>query len=259
MTEGATRNHTLKDEIAAYWTARAASFDASPGHGIAPGGERDAWRALLRDSLGPLQGQRVLELASGTGEFTGVLLDAGAVVTGLDLSEGMLARSRAKLRGRPVSLFLGDAEDTREPAGHYGAVACRHLVWTLPDPAAALADWFRVLRPGGRLLVVDGDWVRLPWHGRLRHGLGLALHRLFGGPADPVDWAAHEHIMAQVHFRDGLRADALAGLVRGAGFSEVRIGSVGAVRRQQRRAAGFPRCLTLGVYDDFWMSAVKAE
>jgi ubiquinone/menaquinone biosynthesis C-methylase UbiE len=42
-----TTNQTSKDEIAQYWSARAASFDSSPGHGIAPGGERVAWSRLL--------------------------------------------------------------------------------------------------------------------------------------------------------------------------------------------------------------------
>jgi len=175
-----TTNQTIKDEIAQYWSARAASFDSSPGHGIAPGGERVAWSRLLQDRLGALAGQRVLELASGTGEFTGLLADAGADVTGLDLCEAMLARARPKLAaaGRRASLFLGDAEDTREPSGRYDAVVCRHLVWTLPDPARAAAEWLRVLRPGGRLLVVDGDWVPLPAWGRVRRTVGQVLMRV---------------------------------------------------------------------------------
>ncbi len=250
-------NLTLKDEIAAYWSARAASFDASPGHGIAPGAERDAWLALISRWLGPLHGQRVLELASGTGEFTRVLLDAGAAVTGLDLSEAMLARARAKLAGRPASLFLGDAEDTRESPARYDAVVCRHLVWTLPDPARAAAEWFRVLRPGGRLMIVDGDWVRLPFWGRVRQAVGRALLRALGRPLEPIDWAAHARIMAQVHFSGGLRPAPLVAVMRDAGFAEVATGSIAPIRRAQRQATGFARGLTVGAYDEFWMTAVK--
>ena len=47
VAEPALSNFALKDEIAAYWSARAASFDASPGHGIAPGAERSAWMELV--------------------------------------------------------------------------------------------------------------------------------------------------------------------------------------------------------------------
>jgi ubiquinone/menaquinone biosynthesis C-methylase UbiE len=255
-----TTNRSLKDEIAEYWSARASSFDSSPGHGIAAGPERQAWLALLSERLGPLQGRRVLELASGTGEFTSLLAESGAVVTGLDLCEAMLARARPKLAaaGRRVSLFLGDAEDTREPDGRYDAVVCRHLVWTLPEPARAAFDWWRVLRPGGRLLLIDGDWVRLPMLGRLRRALGWGLMRLLRRAPEPVDWAAHERIMAQVHFRDGLRPEPLAAILSAAGFSSIQTGSIAAIRTHQRRASPFPRSLTVGVYDDFWLTAAKA-
>ena len=92
-----------------------------------------------------------------------------------------------------------------------------------------------------------------PW-GRLRRTVGLALLHLLGLAPEPIDWAAHERIMAQIHFSGGLRADAL---VRDAGFGEVRTGSIDPIRRAQRRAAGFARGLTVGVYHDFWMTAVK--
>jgi SAM-dependent methyltransferase len=254
-----TRNFTLKDEIAAYWSARAESFDSSPGHGITTPGEKVAWLTLLDEGLGTLKGCEVLELASGTGEFTSILLDAGAEVTGLDLSEAMLARARAKLAcaGRKARLFLGDAEATREPAGRYDVVVCRHLVWTLPEPHRAAADWLRVLRPGGRLMVIDGDWVRLPVWGRLKRALGHGLGRLLRRPAEDIDWDAHERIMAQVHFREGLRPEPLAALLRQSGFVDIRIGSIAPIRRQQRRGARFPRALTVGVYHDFFLTASK--
>ncbi len=249
-------NFGLKEEIAAYWTARSVNFDASPGHGISPGAERTAWNGLLAGCLGSLQGKQVLELACGTGEFTSLLVAGGAHVTGLDLSPGMLAKARAKVP--TAKLRSGDAEDTMEPSAKYDAVVCRHLVWTLPNPAEAFADWFRVLRPGGRLLIVDGDWVRLPLLGRLKHRLGRALLQVMGRPPEPIDWVAHERIMRQVYFRDGLRPEPLSTLLDGAGFSAVRIGSIGTIRRAQRKAAGFPRSLTVGVYDDFWIGAEKA-
>ncbi|GEM_PF-3916468 len=63
--------------------------------------------------------------------------------------------------------------------------------------------------------------------------------------------------MRQVHFRDGLRADALATILREAGFVDIKVGSIASVRRQQRAAAPFPRSLTVGVYDDFWLTAAK--
>jgi ubiquinone/menaquinone biosynthesis C-methylase UbiE len=252
-------NRSLKDEITDYWNARAATFDRSPGHGIAAGGEREAWRALLNERLGGLEGRRVLELASGTGEFTQLLAGSGAEVTGIDLCENMLARARPKLAqaGHRAALYLGDAEETREASASFDAVVCRHLVWTLTDPARAFADWLRVLRPGGLLLVIDGDWARLPAWGRLRRAAGYALMALLRTPTEPMDWDAHERIMRQLPFGGGLRPEPLAEMLLAEGFGAVETGSIAAIRREQRRAAPFPRSLTVGVYRDFWMSAAK--
>jgi hypothetical protein len=113
------------------------------------------------------------------------------------------------------------------------------------------------MRPGGRLLVVDGDWVKLPPLGRLRHTVRLTLMRVMGRTMEDLDWAAHEAIMRQVYFCDGLRSQPLSSLLKSAGFSNIETGSIGAIRRAQRKAAGFPRALTVGVYDDFWLTASK--
>ena len=83
----------------------------------------------------------MLELACGTGEVTGALRWLSHRVAGLDFSETMLARAKAKHAGDAGSRFLlADAEHTHEPGSHYDAVVCRHLVWTLTDPKAALGD-----------------------------------------------------------------------------------------------------------------------
>lgn len=137
------------------------------GHRIAPGPELEAWATAVRDAIGP-EPKRVLELACGTGEVTNVLLSLGHDVTALDFSEAMLGVARAKHAGnRCVRFILADAERTMEPDETYDAVICRHLVWTLTEPEQALADWFRVIKPGGKLLVFDGDWTKPTHVGRL--------------------------------------------------------------------------------------------
>ncbi|MBC9207164.1 class I SAM-dependent methyltransferase [Roseomonas aerophila] len=252
-------NFSLKEEIREYWTKRAETFDQSPGHGIRPGAERDAWAALLDRHMGPAPGARhVLELAFGTGEVTAVLLGLGCDVTGLDLTEAMLLRARAKhANAKHVRLYMGDAEDTREPAGRYDAVVSRHLVWTLVDPAAAFRDWFRVLKPGGRVVIMDGDYVRLSPVGRLRLAVSDWLSARQGATGPAVDRATHDSILSRVHFSGGLRPPALRAMLEDAGFTDFRVEKPSGPHAAQRQGAPLRQRLRIGVWNSFVLSCAK--
>lgn len=254
-------NFSLKEEIRLYWSKRAATFDDSFGHRIPPGPEAEAWAAVICGHLGP-EPQKVLELASGTGEVTNVLLGLGHTVTGLDFSETMLARSRQKHRGAARARFvLGDAEDTREDAASYDAVVCRHLVWTLTDPEAALRDWQRVLKPGGKLLVFDGDFVNPPLAGRLARQASALIERWGGGAPhrDPSLAAEHEAILAALPFNQGLSFERLRALAQAAGFVSVQAGRYAPILSAQRKIAkNWPQWLQTFGYRRFILDATRA-
>lgn len=94
-----------------------------------------------------------------------LLAALGYRVTALDLSPGMLERARQKAEraGLPLEAVVGSA--TQPPPGPFEAVVARHLLWTLPDPVAALRAW-REAAPGGRLALYEavpgrgGSWAR---------------------------------------------------------------------------------------------------
>lgn len=136
MSGSGARNVDLKEEIRTCWSNRAPGFDASPGHRIAEGAGTDAWRHLIAAGLGPIEDRRILDLACSTGEISRVLLGAGAEVIGVDFSEAMLDRARAKLAWRGV---LADAETPAGlPDATFDGAITRHLAWTLTNPDAAL-------------------------------------------------------------------------------------------------------------------------
>ncbi|MFD2264039.1 class I SAM-dependent methyltransferase [Lacibacterium aquatile] len=242
-------NFSVKDEIALYWDSRAEGFDASWGHGIHTEDERQAWLDLFTRHIGPLQGKRILELGSGTGIISSLLAGAGAEVTGVDLGEKMLAKARAKAadKGLPIQFIYGDAEDPMVPQGGFDAVVNRHLVWTLPNPSQALTSWRRLLKPGGRLLIIDGEWTdrRLLW--RIRTKLAEKLAARMGQPPRPniADAGSpYAQISAHLPFRgEGAPAEAVMGLVAEAGFADVSRDAMAAIVRAQRKAADLPQWL----------------
>ena len=251
-------NFGLKDEIRAYWSKRAETFDLSYGHKIRSQGELDAWARLIASHAPIMVGDRVLELASGTGEVTRVLLGFGCSIDAIDLCEPMIAHARAKHAGAPVRFHLGDAENTMMPDAAYDVVICRHLVWTLLDPPRAIADWLRVLKPGGALVIVDGDWVNRSLKARLFQRLSRLVDRLMSAPA-LWDETAHQKIMRGVFFRDGLSAPALEAMLGEAGFERMRTGPLTGVKRRQFATASWSeRLRLLAAYDHtFILSARK--
>jgi ubiquinone/menaquinone biosynthesis C-methylase UbiE len=157
---------TTSASVAAYWDSAAATFDTEPDHGLASPAVRAAWAQRLRGWL-PDDGADVLDVGCGTGSLALLLAEQGHTVTGVDLSPNMVEHARRKLAGRGTVL-LGDAA-APPVGGRFDVVLCRHLLWTLPDPAAALRRWVGLLRPGGHLVLVEGRWTAergtadLPW------------------------------------------------------------------------------------------------
>ena len=98
----------------------------------------------------------VLEVGVGTGSNLPYYA-ADVSLTGIDLSERMLehARTRAATLGLDVSLSEGDAQALSFPDASFDTVVCTLSLCAIPDHGAAIAQMYRVLRPGGRLLLLD--------------------------------------------------------------------------------------------------------
>jgi len=252
-------NYSLKDDIRAYWTKRAETFDLSWGHKIRTDSELEAWCGIIADHGAHRTGDRALELASGTGEVTRALIRMGCTVDAIDLCDTMIERAKSKHIGSAVRFHLGDAENTMMPDDTYDLVVTRHLVWTLTDPASALSDWLRMLKPGRRVVIIDGDWVNASWRARVLKRLSAWLDRWKGQPA-LWDQAAHQNIMDRLPYGKGLSLEAVTTLLRRAGFVDIRSGDLSVIRRHQWRSASWSeRLRMLATYDGntFVVSAAK--
>ncbi len=142
-----------------YWDSQASTFDAEVDHGLRDRNVRAAWRDLLMEVLPPAPAT-VADLGCGTGSLSILLAEAGYAVRGVDLSYRMVAAAVEKAAAASVPAEFAQADASQPPLerGSYDVVLARHVVWALPDPDAAMARWVALLRPTGRLILVEGSW-----------------------------------------------------------------------------------------------------
>ena len=150
----------VKQQVAAHWGRRAPGFDAGFGHSIHTPAERAAWDRIFDLVLPGHRPLDALDAGCGTGFLSFELAARGHRVTGVDFAPAMLAQARRKAAQQnfPVRFEEADAERLPFPSASFDLAISRHLLWTLPHPEAAIDEWIRVLRPGGRLVVIDGQF-----------------------------------------------------------------------------------------------------
>jgi SAM-dependent methyltransferase len=141
---GRIRPHN--ERPAAVWSAGGSEYDQI-SRGIADSIEH----AVMR--LDPRPGERILDLATGTGWTSRVVAGRGATVTGVDIAGGVLAAAREKARaeGLPIEYQIGDAEDLPFDDGAFDAVISTCGIMFATRPEAAAAELARVCRKGGRI------------------------------------------------------------------------------------------------------------
>ncbi|MBO3740840.1 demethylmenaquinone methyltransferase [Actinoplanes sp. NEAU-H7] len=116
-------------------------------------GQDRGWRRATRTALGLRPGERVLDVGAGTGISTEELGRSGAFAVGADLSVGMLQAGR-RVRAE-VPLLAGDALRLPFGDGVFDAVTISFALRNVVDTGAALREFARVTRPGGRLVVCE--------------------------------------------------------------------------------------------------------
>ena len=150
----------VKQQVAAHWDRRAPTFDADFGHSLRTPAEHAAWARILDLVVPRRPALDALDAGCGTGFLSFQLAARGHRVVGVDFAPAMIdeARRKAATHADLTRFEQGDVEQLPFAPGSFDLVISRHVLWTLPHPEAAIDEWIRVLRPGGRLVVVDGQF-----------------------------------------------------------------------------------------------------
>ncbi len=182
------------------------------------------WRRSAVDALGRFNPQKILDIATGTGDFA--LLLAKRIkpqqITGADISEGMMAVGREKVKEAGlqdvISFQWEDCTKLSFPDGMFDAVTSAYGVRNFHDLDAGLREMYRVLRPGGHLLIVE-----------LTPPPGFPMKQLFWLYAHVVmplvgrfishDNSAYTYLPASMEAFP--QAEQMEGILRKVGFSEV--------------------------------------
>ncbi len=146
-------------------------------------GQDPRWRRALIQAIDPRPGMRILDVATGTGLVAAGLAERGAEVVGVDQSEQMLAGARARLAMRPglasrVTLVRGEAERLPFADAEFDALTFTYLLRYVDDRAATMGELARVVKPGGRIGMVEfgvpaSPALRALWRAHTRVGLPL--------------------------------------------------------------------------------------
>jgi demethylmenaquinone methyltransferase / 2-methoxy-6-polyprenyl-1,4-benzoquinol methylase len=174
------------------------------------------WRMATVKAVAPQSGERILDVAAGTGTSSIALSKTGATVIAVDFSAGMVAEGRK----RHPNLEFVEANAEKLPFGdnEFDAVSISFGLRNVNNPKAALSEMYRVLKPGGRLVICEFSkppvaFVRAGYWGYLKYVMPTVVN-LASSNAEAYDYLA-----------DSIKAwpdqGELSQWIRGAGFIRV--------------------------------------
>jgi demethylmenaquinone methyltransferase/2-methoxy-6-polyprenyl-1,4-benzoquinol methylase len=213
-------------DVAAMFDQVAARYDLL--NDILSLGQDRWWRRIVAATVAARPGERVLDLAAGTGTSSRAFTASGAYCIACDFSLGMLqvgahraatGRRPDRPAAGPVRFVAGDALGLPFRDRAFDAVTISFGLRNVADPGAALAEMLRVTRPGGRLVICE--FGHLPsarldaWYGRYLSAALPAVARRLSPSGDAYAYLAES-------IREWPRARELAGHVGAAGWSAIR-------------------------------------
>jgi len=205
------------EQVAAMFDQVSTHYDRT--NNVLSVGNAALWRVATTRAVGPRPGERILDVAAGTGTSSASLARNGARVVAADFSEGMIEVGRRRQAGNPYVEFVqADATDLPFGDDEFDAVTISFGLRNIVDPAAALAEFFRVTRPGGRVVICEFSHppvplIRAGYSAYLKYGMPVLARVASSNPA------AYEYLMDSIEAWPS--QPVLAQWMRDAGFERV--------------------------------------
>ncbi len=211
--------------VARVFDSVAARYDIM--NDVMSGGLHRIWKAMTISQANVRAGQKVLDVASGTGDlalaFAKKVGPHGKVLM-TDINDQMLARGRNRLidAGYPTQAVVCDAEHLPFPEGEFDLVTVAFGLRNMTDKAAALKQMHRVLKPGGKLMVLEFSKVAAPLEKIYDVYSFKVLPWL--GKRIANDEASYRYLAESIRMHPG--PEELAQMLRDAGFDVVRFSTM---------------------------------
>lgn len=147
-----------QERITNYWEHRAIDYSEKIKNDM-NSFKKNAWKTLIEKYLNH-DFAKGLDIGAGPGFFSILMAGLGLDVSVVDCSLEMLkeAKSNMEVAGYSANYINTDCHELPFKDETFDFIICRNLVWTLVSPKEAYLEWHRVLKKGGRLVVVDANW-----------------------------------------------------------------------------------------------------
>ncbi len=202
------------DEVAGMFDATAKRYDLL--NSLLSGGNDKLWRIHMQRAVRPQPGERILDVAAGTGASAAPMAKAGALVTALDISPGMLEEGRK--RHPDIEFVHGSAEELPFADDTFDAVTISFGLRNVQQPRTALSEFHRVLKPNGRLLICE---FSQPPVDVVRKGYELYLRTVLPGMARVASSNPEAYRYLVESIRSWPDQQTLSQWIRTAGFTRV--------------------------------------